>query len=283
MKNRGKAVEISDGFPSDPPCRKHPSSSSVGICAFCLKDRLIKLVCSDCGEPRLSSCSCSDISNRNSVSVDVGSVGPISFLIHNDKPEQQNPSSSKHTFKPEQQNPSSSKHTFKPEQQNPSSTKYPFKRSSSASASEKRNSFWHLGWFSKKKPELGAGIMGRSSDVCDRRCEIWDFDHLGPSGSFSFEAKRSSSTRPCEPGSSFSLDRGELESEDGDSGFFDLKFGRFSSDTKPNLDEENRGRMLGRGSSCRITVKEKGIKGSKKGSKVWKWIFTPSSGRSAKK
>ncbi|XP_068638624.1 uncharacterized protein [Aristolochia californica] len=255
MKDRGKAVEISDGFPSDPPCRKHPSSSSVGICAFCLKDRLIKLVCSDCGEPRLSSCSCSDISNRNSVSVDVGSVGPISFLIHNDKSDQRNSSS----------------------------TKYPFKRSSSASASEKRNSFWHLGWFSKKKPELGVGILGRSSDVCDRRCEIWDFDHLGPSGSFSFEAKRSSCTRPCEPGSSFSLDRGERESEDGDSGFFDLKFGRFSSDTKPSLDEENRGRMLGRGSSCRITVNEKGIKGSKRGSKVWKWIFTPSSGRSAKK
>ncbi|MED6136300.1 hypothetical protein PIB30_054737 [Stylosanthes scabra] len=41
-------------------CSKHPSSSSVGICAFCLKDRLLKLVCSDCGQQRLSSCSCSD-------------------------------------------------------------------------------------------------------------------------------------------------------------------------------------------------------------------------------
>ncbi|KAK4773901.1 hypothetical protein SAY87_028920 [Trapa incisa] len=69
------------------PCRKHPGASSVGICAFCLKDRLVKLVCSDCGEQRLSSCSCSDdiSSNRNSCTVDVGSVGRISFLIENEE------------------------------------------------------------------------------------------------------------------------------------------------------------------------------------------------------
>ncbi|OAY31224.1 hypothetical protein MANES_14G094400v8 [Manihot esculenta] len=79
MKERGKAVEMySNGsfqdyssFSSDLPCKKHPSSSSVGICAYCLKDRLVKLVCSDCGEQRLSSCSCSEISsNRNSCTVE---------------------------------------------------------------------------------------------------------------------------------------------------------------------------------------------------------------------
>ncbi|KAK4780871.1 hypothetical protein SAY87_016977 [Trapa incisa] len=111
MRDKGKAVDVcrntrrggDDGF-DDPfvdyyydhddgdgssglPCRKHPAESSVGICAFCLKDRLVKLVCSDCGEQRLSSCSCSDdlSSNRNSCTVDVGSVGRISFLIENEK------------------------------------------------------------------------------------------------------------------------------------------------------------------------------------------------------
>ncbi|XP_004490295.1 uncharacterized protein [Cicer arietinum] len=77
-------------------CKKHPSSSyssssfgGGGICAYCLKERLVKLVCSDCGEQRLSSCSCSDeiTSNRNSCSVEVGSVGRVSFLIENEKNE----------------------------------------------------------------------------------------------------------------------------------------------------------------------------------------------------
>ncbi|XWS28229.1 hypothetical protein CRYUN_Cryun25bG0048100 [Craigia yunnanensis] len=96
MKDRGKAVEVysNDFFQdysisSDLPCKKHPESSSVGICAYCLKDRLVKLVCSDCGEPRLSSCSCSEISNpRTSCTVKVGSVGRISFLIENENKDQ---------------------------------------------------------------------------------------------------------------------------------------------------------------------------------------------------
>ncbi|KAI3817143.1 hypothetical protein L1987_10932 [Smallanthus sonchifolius] len=104
MKNRGKSVKSdqdkaklfsdSNNFSStlDLSCKKHPSSSSsVGICAFCLTEKLIKLVCSDCGEQRMSSCSCcSDLcSFRNSsCTVDVGSVGRISFLIDNEKDEQ---------------------------------------------------------------------------------------------------------------------------------------------------------------------------------------------------
>jgi hypothetical protein len=98
MKERGKAVEAFNNndmeyysSSSDLPCKKHPSSSSVGICAYCLKDRLIKLVCSDCGEQRLSSCSCSEMSeissNRNSCTVEVGSVGRVSFLIENERSE----------------------------------------------------------------------------------------------------------------------------------------------------------------------------------------------------
>ncbi|CAI9096348.1 OLC1v1032462C1 [Oldenlandia corymbosa var. corymbosa] len=93
MKERGKAAVDMDftnySCSSEFPCQKHPSSSSVGICAYCLKDRLVKLVCSECGEQRLSSCSCtSDMSSsrrNSSATADVGSVGRMSFLLENDK------------------------------------------------------------------------------------------------------------------------------------------------------------------------------------------------------
>ncbi|XP_015967554.1 uncharacterized protein LOC107491257 [Arachis duranensis] len=96
MKERNKGVSAYKNsmdyyYPSTScefTCKKHPSSSSVGICALCLEDRLVKLICSDCGEQRLSSCSCSDeiaTSHRNSCTVDVGSLGRVSFLIDNDK------------------------------------------------------------------------------------------------------------------------------------------------------------------------------------------------------
>ncbi|KMT08382.1 hypothetical protein BVRB_6g140610 [Beta vulgaris subsp. vulgaris] len=68
------------------PCKKHPtsSSSSGGICAYCLTDRLAQLVCPQCGEQRLPLCSCSEIfsSNPNSSTTD---VGRISFLLENEK------------------------------------------------------------------------------------------------------------------------------------------------------------------------------------------------------
>eukprot|EP01018_Ginkgo_biloba_P014666 Gb_06470 [translate_table: standard] len=98
MRDRGKALEMYGGEELGARCRKHPSQPSVGICALCLKDRLSKLVCSDCGEQRPPSCSCSEASSsfsssdcaKNSSSsktgtVDVGSAGRISFLIESDK------------------------------------------------------------------------------------------------------------------------------------------------------------------------------------------------------
>ncbi|TYJ02686.1 hypothetical protein E1A91_A13G246600v1 [Gossypium mustelinum] len=92
MKDRGKAVEVYNGSSSssDFVCKKHPQLSSNGICAYCLKDRLVKLVCSDCGEQRLSSCSCSEISSnpRTSCTGEVGSVGRVSFLIENESKDQ---------------------------------------------------------------------------------------------------------------------------------------------------------------------------------------------------
>lgn len=89
LSDEGNNYYSSSSTTSDLPCRRHPGSSSAGICAQCLKDRLIRLVCSDCGEQRLSSCSCSDFStsNRNSCTVEVGSVGRVSFLIENENPD----------------------------------------------------------------------------------------------------------------------------------------------------------------------------------------------------
>ncbi|GER31906.1 DNA polymerase III PolC-type [Striga asiatica] len=97
MRDRGKAG-VTDGpqdfnfsASSETPCRKHPNqSAAVGICSDCLKDRLLRLVCSDCGEQRLSSCSCScsdgvsSSSHRNSY-CSAMDVARVSFLIENDK------------------------------------------------------------------------------------------------------------------------------------------------------------------------------------------------------
>ncbi|PSS08204.1 50S ribosomal protein [Actinidia chinensis var. chinensis] len=89
MKEKEKAMETYTDFnysSLDLLCYKHPSSSSIGICTYYLKERLIKLVCSDCGEQRLSSCSCPGaFSYRNSSTTDVGSVGRVSFLIENER------------------------------------------------------------------------------------------------------------------------------------------------------------------------------------------------------
>ncbi|GAA0184483.1 hypothetical protein Leryth_002170 [Lithospermum erythrorhizon] len=94
MREKGKGLDTNNyldlnySFSYDMPCKKHPSSSSSGICAYCLKDRLVNLVCSECGEQRLSSCSCSDVSSsyrNSSCTGEIGSVGRISFLIENEK------------------------------------------------------------------------------------------------------------------------------------------------------------------------------------------------------
>ncbi|KAM7464405.1 hypothetical protein LguiA_032526 [Lonicera macranthoides] len=166
MKERGKAVEASNGynesdysyFSSDLQCKKHPSSNSGGICAYCLKDRLIKLVCSDCGEQRLSSCSCSDVSPyRNSCStVEVGSVGRISFLIENEKTETQSSNSK-------------SKKGEKTEQF------VLLKRSNSSCVEVKRsNGFWRIGrLFRKKREKVGF----------DDKSDMWVSDYTGVSRS----------------------------------------------------------------------------------------------------
>ncbi|XP_057961091.1 uncharacterized protein LOC131153073 [Malania oleifera] len=176
MRDRGKAVEtyngngLSDNYyssSSDLPCRKHPSSSSVGICAYCLKDRLIKLVCSDCGEQRLSSCSCSEISsNRNSCTVEVGSVGRISFLIENEKSDIVTPQSSS-----------------KPKSEDKSEEVILLRRSSSSCVDVKKSGFWGIGKIFGKKREKGVDSSEKSVGEFDDKSESCGVDYMGVSRS----------------------------------------------------------------------------------------------------
>lgn len=152
-------------------CKKHPSSSSGGICAYCLKERLVKLVCSDCGEQRLSSCSCSDemiSSNRNSCStVEVGSVGRVSFLIENEK----------NVETPVQHlNAKATKLQDKTGEK--TEEVVVLRRSNSNCVEIKRNGFWRFGKLfrknKKKEKECGRSVGG-----FDERNEMWMVDHHG--------------------------------------------------------------------------------------------------------
>ncbi|KAL4362817.1 hypothetical protein GQ457_04G010510 [Hibiscus cannabinus] len=183
MKERGKAVEaynnnnidfFQDYTSSDVvPCRKHPHSSSAGVCAYCLKDRLINLVCSDCGEQRLSSCSCTEIATnpRNSCTGgDVGIVGRVSFLIENDNKDQvvQNPRA--------KSNSSGNNNTK-------SEDVFLLKRSNSSCVEiKKKNGFWRIGRFFKKKRDKETNC-GKSVCGVDEKSDLWVVDYMGVSRS----------------------------------------------------------------------------------------------------
>ncbi|KAB5544683.1 hypothetical protein DKX38_012795 [Salix brachista] len=180
MKERGKAVEMcsKDLFgqdhctSSDLPCSKHPSSSPVGICAYCLKDRLVNLVCSDCGEQRLSSCSCSGISsNRNSCTVEVGSVGRVSFLIENEN--QKNDlvlHSDNSTAKPKSSSGD----------QKGDGLNFSLKRSSSSCVEIKRkNGFWGIGRLFSRKRGKGCDRIGVAG--FEEKSDLWVVDYMGVS------------------------------------------------------------------------------------------------------
>ncbi|KAK7275102.1 hypothetical protein RIF29_16209 [Crotalaria pallida] len=173
MKEKNKGVEASynntemdmDCYYStyEAQCKKHPSSSSssTGICAYCLKERLVKLVCSDCGEQRLSSCSCSDeiSSNRNSCTVEVGSVGRVSFLIENEKSEA-----------PIVHHLSSNNNKGKLQEKEEDQFMM-MRRSSSSCVEIKKNGFWKIGKLFRKKKEKGE--CGRSVVGFDEKSEMW--------------------------------------------------------------------------------------------------------------
>lgn len=177
---------------SDLPCKKHPSSSNVGICAQCLKDRLIKLVCSDCGEQRLSSCSCSDISSsyrNSSCTMEVGSVGRISFLIENDKTEPTHSNSSKPLSK-------------KGEGQAAEEVIL-LKRSNSCCVEAKKSQgLWRIGKFFKKKmkgtPSCDYMDVSRSRSLCSVRGSVGNFTDQEES-EFAYSSAKISDVNDSEP------------------------------------------------------------------------------------
>ncbi|KAL6529263.1 hypothetical protein OROGR_014886 [Orobanche gracilis] len=196
MKEKGKSVETcSNNFnfsaASGIPCKKHPSSPSVGVCSHCLRDRLVKLVCSECGEQRLSSsCSCSDVSSssyRNSCSTAM-EVGR--FLIENDKIDPQQ------IFNP---NPVSRKGDGKPDD-----VVFPRSSASGCAKVKKGNGFWRIKSLFKKKTNKNAfensdiwvsdiRRVSRSRSLCSfRGFEQYELD--GERGSAFSSAKASDVT-----------------------------------------------------------------------------------------
>ncbi|CAN0876685.1 hypothetical protein LINGRAHAP2_LOCUS11448 [Linum grandiflorum] len=190
MNDRGKAQQQTsiinnNGADDDSsyclPCKRHPSSSpSVGICPHCLKERLLSLVCSDCGEHRLSSCSCtSNNNNHHSVSsnLDVGSVGRVSFLIENDASSQ----SQSHSFY--RPNPKSNR-----DNNNNNNEVLILKRSSSSCVEIKRRKgggFWKIGRFFTTKRSKNKGTSGISHSVAgieDRNGDVWVLDDCAATG-----------------------------------------------------------------------------------------------------
>ncbi|KAK6242530.1 hypothetical protein QUC31_013769 [Theobroma cacao] len=179
MKERGKAVEVNNNnidflqdysTSSNVPCKKHPQSSSVGVCAYCLKDRLFNLVCSDCGEQRFSSCSCSENSSnpRTSCTGEVGSVGRVSFLIENvNKDQVANPNSK----------PKSNTNGNKSEEV------FLLKRSNSSCIEiKKKNGFWRIGRLFRKKRDKD-NHCGKSVGGIDEKSDLWIVDYMGVSRS----------------------------------------------------------------------------------------------------
>lgn len=245
MRERGKAVEafcndfseFNYSAASELPCRKHPNLSSVGICAHCLKDRLVKLVCSECGEQRLSSCSCSDVSSsyRNSCStMEVGSVGRVSFLIENEKTDQQ------------LQIP-------KPKRGEERSEQVIFLRRSSSSCVEvkKSNGFWRIKRLFRKRRNKGGEKNG---EFCDEKSEIWVSDVMGVSRSrslCSFRGGGGGGHNDLDEGSECALSSAKIS--DVTSGIFldsDKQFG-FFNDSEPRrsgfrgmFDAENGGKRI---------------------------------------
>ncbi|KAL1551203.1 hypothetical protein AAHA92_19073 [Salvia divinorum] len=308
MREKGKAAveaftaddpEFNYSAASELPCRKHPSSSSVGICAHCLKDRLVKLVCSECGEQRLSSCSCSDVSSshRNSCStMEVGSVGRVSFLIENDKTDQ----------------------PPKPAREERSEQVIFLRRSASSCVEVKKtNGFWRIKRLFRKRRK-GRGRSGEFSD------EIWASDAMGVSRSRSLCSFRGgaaaademmsdcalSSAKISDVTSGIFLDldkhfgflndpeapprrsgfrgadqfdrtyslpnRSVFPAKESDfsamdeSAFIDLKVDLSAPETKEGCGFAN---MKSTGGSSGITMSDRGLKRGGVSHKVWKWIF----------
>lgn len=285
MKDRGKSAAIDTTYventkipdfnysvSSDIPCIKHPNSSPIGICSFCLKDKLLNLICSNQDDPQRTSSPCS---------VEVGSVGRISFLLENEK-------------------------QSKTEQ-------VILLRSTSKSVEIKknRNGFWKIKRLFKKNREKGDeksevsgpinGVVSRSRSLCSFRgggddgnndyrfssakisdvtggLLLDDFKNLRKnccSDSPKMFQKRYPATFLKSPSNVIGTTTIMDDDDDDDSGFIDLKLDLSS---EPNLEhfQESMGNL--RGGSCRMNEYDRRMKRGNdgKGNRVWKWIFKKS-------
>ncbi|KAL8218582.1 hypothetical protein R6Q57_021955 [Mikania cordata] len=295
MKNRGKSVKLEQdnsnsinlfpdsnycSSPSGFRCRKHPSSSSsVGCCAYCLTEKLINLVCSDCGEQRISLCSCSGSnvpSYRNSSStVDVGSIGRISFLIENETDGNGDDQKSMISQK-------------KLKQREPEGVVL-FKRSNSCVVKVKKNNgFWKFAKLFKKKREKEGFISSDSNRfVLDQRSDECVIDVSRTRSLSSFmgdkfhheihafgESDRSNSgikvgLMDFERGFSVNeVDISRLDDDNDDDDFIDLKIDLFDKSKTEysifkkydKLDLTVGGSNCNDSSSCRIAVNDREIK-----------------------
>ncbi|XP_059317040.1 uncharacterized protein LOC132067753 [Lycium ferocissimum] len=185
MKDRGKSAamktiydennKFSDfnySVSSDMLCMKHPNSSPIGICSFCLKDRLMNLVYSDqCFSDDYNTDRSSYSSYRNSSSVEVGSVGRISFLLENEK-----------QSKTEQVENQKQRKTEQIENEKQGKTEQVIllrSNSNSVEIKKNRNGFWKIKRLFKKNIKMGdeksdisvpiGGVCSRSRSLCSFR------------------------------------------------------------------------------------------------------------------
>ncbi|KAH1074319.1 hypothetical protein J1N35_026653 [Gossypium stocksii] len=168
---RGKAVEVYNNIDtfhdynrtsSNVPCKEHPQLSSAGVCAYCLRDRLINLVCSDCGVQRFSSCSCAGRGGE------AAGIGRVSFLIENENKEQVP------NAKPRRSTSAGNK----------SEEIFLIKRSDSGCAEiKKKNGFWGIGRLFGKKRDKYCNNCGKSEGGVDEKSDLLVVDCTGVSRS----------------------------------------------------------------------------------------------------
>ncbi|KAK8657517.1 hypothetical protein V6N13_035748 [Hibiscus sabdariffa] len=266
---RGKAVQVYNDnvglfhdyyrTSSDVRCKEHPQQSPVGVCAYCLEERLLNLVCSDCGVQRRSSCSCSEIASgrRSSCGGGGGGGGRVSFLIENELHKEPVPNY-----------PSKSEEMFL------------IKRSNSSSVEmKKKNGFWRIGRLFKKKREEDCNTRGGGGGRVDEKSDdFWIVDYTGVSrsrslcsfrvggligsedgtDSMNFSGGRSSGFNAGENRRAFSLKESNFSGGDDGSGFID-----FQAESKENSPSN----------SCLLTMDESGNRKSRRSFKGWRWIF----------
>ncbi|KAK9059997.1 hypothetical protein SSX86_020701 [Deinandra increscens subsp. villosa] len=266
-----KFVSDSNYFesPSDLPCKKHPSnSSSVGICAFCLKEKLIELVSLDCGEQRKSSCSFSDLSSyrNSSCTVDIasiGSVGRFSILIENEKGGNGDDQKTLISDMKLKQGGTETEDVVL------------LKRSNSCVVEVKKsNGFWRIGKLFKKRREKD-GFSERNRGF-DQKNEVRSSGGLSATVSdFNKFDSRKSGVIDFKGG--FAVKESDFSRIGDDDEFIDLKIDLSDkSKTEHSVFKKNdplEGCGIG-SSSCRIMVNERGIKKVKNSHmKAWKWGF----------